>query len=313
MPEVSPLIPSGAFTNPWPALPLADWRDTYATLHMWTQIVGKVRLGLVPLVNHWWNVPLYVTARGLGTEAMPLADGRDLQIDFDFVGHRLVVLASDGRRRDLPLAPRSVADFYRELMAALEALGAPVRIWPVPVEVPEPVPFAEDRRNASYDPEAVGRFWRVLAESAQVFTEFRGRFVGKCSPVHFFWGSFDLAVTRFNGRRSPPRPDADRVTREAYSHECISHGFWPGGNWLGTEIPSPLYYSYTAPEPKGLREQPIRPAAARFDPKLGEFVLPYEDMRASADPRQTLLEFLQSTYEAGANCAGWERGELERE
>jgi hypothetical protein len=230
----------------------------------------------------------------------------------DGLDDQLFIETNAGESRSLALKPRPIADFYRELMAALADLDIQVSIWTTPAEVPNPIPFEQDFEHRSYDPEYAQRFWRRLVQADRVFTLFRSHYLGKVSPVHFFWGSFDLAVTRFNGRRSPPRPDADRVTREAYSHECISHGFWPGGNWLGTEIPSPLYYSYTAPEPKGLREQPIRPAAARFDPKLGEFVLPYEDMRASADPRQALLEFLQSTYEAGANCAGWERGELER-
>jgi hypothetical protein len=295
----------------WPALPLDDWRKTYATLHMWTQIVGKIRLAFTPLVNHWWNVPLYVTSRGLGTGMMP-CDRRDLEILFDLVDHNLILTTSDGLRKALPLIPRSVADFYQELMASLRSMGVDVRIWPKPVEVSGPIPFAEDRTHCDYDPEPVTRLFRILLQTARVFCEFRGRFIGKCSPVHFFWGSFDLAVTRFSGRRAPERSGADRVTREAYSHECISHGFWPGGSWFGNEVSSPIFYSYTAPEPPGLRDEPVHPAAARFDATLGEFVLPYDDVRRASSPRDLLLEFLQSTYEAGANRAGWNRAELER-
>ena len=296
----------------WPALPVDGWRETYATLHMWTQIVGKVRLALTPLVNHFWNVTLYVTPRGLTTGAMPLGD-RDLEIRFDFVDHALVLTTSDGPGQSLPLAPRPVAEFYREFTDALKALGAQVRIWPVPVEVSEPIPFPQDQKHASYDPEPVGRWWRAVLQAEAIFQEFRSRFIGKCSPVHFFWGSFDLAVTRFNGRRAPERPGADRVMREAYSHECISHGFWPGGSWFGNEVTEPVFYAYTVPEPPGMREEPIRPAGARFDPALSEFILPYGDLRKAAEPRKMLLEFLQSTYEAGANRAGWDRAELERQ
>lgn len=297
--------------TPWPALPLDDWRKTRDTLHMWTQIVGKIRLALTPLVNHWWNVTLYVTPRGLGTGPMP-AGGRDVEILFDLVDHDLVITSSDGQRKALPLIPRSVADFYLELMATIQSMGPGVRIWPKPVEVGEPIPFAEDRTHCDYDPEPVGRLFQILRQTAQVFQEFRGRFIGKCSPVHFFWGSFDLAVTRFSGRRAPDRPGADKITREAYSHECISHGFWPGGSWFGNEVSSPIFYSYTAPEPPGVREAPLRPAAARFDTTLGEFVLPYDDVRTADAPRDRLMEFLQATYEAGATHAGWNRAELER-
>jgi hypothetical protein len=299
-------------TETWPALPLDEWRDTYATLHMWTQIVGKVRLALTPLVNHWWNVPLYVTARGLGTGAMPCGD-RDLEIEFDFIEHNLAINGSDGHRKVMPLVSRSVASFYRELMTSLDALGVQVHIWPKPVEVSDGIPFGQDEKHATYDPEQAYRFWRILVETEQVFYEFRARFLGKCSPVHFFWGSFDLAVTRFSGRRAPERPGADRITREAYSHECISHGFWPGGSWFGTDVKSPIYYSYTVPEPPGLRDEIIRPSQAYYDQRLSEFVLMYDDVRSAASPRQTLLDFLQSTYEAGANRAGWDRATLERE
>lgn len=296
----------------WPPLPLDAWRDTYATLHMWAQMVGKVRLALTPLVNHWWNVPLYVTARGLGTGAMPYGD-RDVQIEFDFIDHNLAIDSSDGKRKVMPLVSRSVASFYRELLASLQALGVQVHIWPMPVEVSEVIPFDQDEKHATYDPQQAYRFWRILVETAQVFYEFRARFIGKCSPVHFFWGSFDLAVTRFSGRRAPQRPGADRITREAYSHECISHGFWPGGSWFGTEVTSPIYYSYTVPEPPGLRDEVIRPSQAYFDSRLSEFVLPYDQVRTASSPRQMLLEFLQSTYEAGANRAAWDRAALERE
>ena len=294
----------------WPALPLDGWRQTYATLHMWMQIVGKVRLALTPLVNHWWNVPLYVTGRGLSTSAMPCG-GLNLEIVFDFVEHSLLVRRSDGQRRSLGLVSKSVADFYAELMTLLEGLGVTAKIWPKPVEISDPIPFAEDRQHAHYDPEPVGRLWRILVETDQVFQAFRGRFIGKCSPVHFFWGSFDLAVTRFSGRKAPARPEADAVTREAYSHECISHGFWPGGSWFGQEVAGPVYYAYAAPEPPGLREEPIRPPEAHFDTRLSEFILPYDTLRQSPAPRQKLMDFLQSTYEAGAKCAQWNRAELE--
>jgi hypothetical protein len=296
----------------WPALPLDAWRDTYETLHMWTQIVGKVRLALAPRLSHWWHVTLYVTSRGLTTSPMPYGDGA-LEIEFDFVAHVLRITHSDGRMEGFPLAPRPVAEFHQELMARLASLGAQVRIWPVPVEVPNPVRFTEDRRHASYDREFVRRWWQILLQTRAVFEEFRGAFLGKCSPVHFFWGSFDLAVTRFSGRPAPPREGADPVTREAYSHEVISHGFWPGGAWVGGgETASPVYYSYTVPEPPGLRRASVRPAAAFFSEQLSEFLLPYDDMRRAASPRQALLDFMQSTYEAGATLAGWERERLER-
>jgi hypothetical protein len=296
----------------WPDLPLDAWRQTYATLHMWTQIVGKVRLALTPLINHWWNVPLYVTSRGLRTSAMPCGN-RDVDIAFDFIEHKLVLTSSDGRRTALPLVPRSVADFYGALMKSLADMGVNVRIWPTPVEVSEPVPFPEDRQHASYDPQYVSRLWQILIQTGQIFQEFRARFIGKCSPVHFFWGSFDLAVTRFSGRRAPIRPGADRIAREAYSHECISHGFWPGGAWFGKEVPGPVYYSYTIPEPAGLRDDPICPPPAHFDPELSEFILRYDDVRTAPSPRQMVMQFLQSTYEAGAKRAAWNRAELERD
>jgi hypothetical protein len=291
----------------WPALPFEEWRETCATLHMWTQVVGKVRLAQTPLVNHYWNVPLYVSACGLTTSAMPHGD-RHFEMEFDFIDHRLRIRASDGQAKDLPLAPRTVADFYAEVMDALSSLGLGVKIWTTPVEIPDPIPFEHDTVHASYDPEYAQRFWRVLASAARVMEEFRAGFIGKCSPVHFFWGSFDLAVTRFSGRRAPEREGADPITREAYSHECISHGFWPGS----AQFPQAAFYSYTAPEPPGLKEAQVRPDAAHYDTNLSEFVLLYDDVRDSGRPRQSLTEFLQSTYEAGASLAGWDRGSLER-
>jgi len=294
--------------DPWPALPLEPWKDSYATLHMWSQIVGKVRLALTPLVNHWWNVPLYISSRGLTTSAIPYRNAA-FEIWFDFIDHQLVLQTSDGSRRTLPLVPRSVADFYQEFMHMLRSSGIEVRIWPMPVEIPNPIPFDADRVHGSYDPVAVRRFWRTLLSVQAVFDEFRSQFIGKCSPVHFFWGSFDLAVTRFSGRRAPARPDADRITQEAYSHEVNSVGFWPGSG----SISDPAFYSYSAPEPEGFRNAPVRPESARYDTQLGEFILMYNDVRSAASPGATLLEFCQSTYEAGATLAKWDRDALERQ
>ena len=291
----------------WPALPVAEWEETRATLHMWTQVIGKIRLALTPLVNHWWNVPLYVSARGLTTSAMH-HDGRTLEIEFDFIDHRLVFECNDGTARSLALVPRTVAEFYDEVMRILRGLDFEVKIWTTPVEIPDPIPFEQDHTHASYDPEYAQRFWRVLSLSAAVFEEFRARFIGKCSPVHFFWGSFDLAVTRFSGRPAPERPGADLITREAYSHEVISHGFWPGGN--GNDA---AYYSYTAPEPNGLKDATVRPAKAFYSTDLSEFLLMYEDVRAADASADALTEFLQSTYEVGADLAHWDRAALERE
>lgn len=289
----------------WPALPLASWKDSYATLHMWSQIVGKVRLALTPVVNHWWNVPLYVNSRGLTTSAIPYRNAA-FELWFDFIDHQLVLQMSDGSRKTLPLVPRSVADFYQEFMGMLRSSGVEVRIWRMPVEIPNPIPFDEDRVHASYDPVAVQKFWRTLLSVQCVFEEFRSRFIGKCSPVHFFWGSFDLAVTRFSGRRAPARPGADRITREAYSHEVSSVGFWPGGS--NTEA---AFYSYAAPEPEGFRTAPVQPETARYDTQLNEFILMYDDVRSTASPGATLLDFCQSTYEAGATFAKWDRDALE--
>ena len=293
----------------WPALPHTAWSDTCATLQLWTQIVGKVRLALMPAINHTWSVTLYPTIRGLTTSPMPHGS-RILQIDFDFVEHMLLVETSEGGRRTIPLRPMSVAEFYQQVMAALDSLGTPVHIWHMPVEIAEPIPFELDQTHRAYDAEYVQRFWRILLQTTRVFTIFRARFTGKVSPIHLFWGALDLACTRFSGRPAPEHPSMtglpDRVTRDAYSHEVSSCGFWPGA--LGIE---PLFYSYAYPEPPGYRESSVAPAKASFDTKLGEFVLSYNDMRRSADPDSALLQFLQSTYEAAANCARWDRAALE--
>src|ERR1035438_257001 len=291
----------------WPALPLEAWQDTYDTLHMWTQIVGKIRKTLTPLVNHWWNVTLYVTSRGLTTSPIPYGT-RTFEISFDFIDHKLDILTSEGPAKQIDLAPKTVAQFYQELLESLRALNIDAKIHAAPDEVANPIPFAEDFTHKSYDPESAHTFWRILVTVDCVFKEFRGRFIGKCSPVHFFWGSFDLAVTRFSGRPAPERPGADSITREAYSHEVISAGFWPGGG----EIKGPAFYAYAAPEPPGFPQQPVKPPAAFYHPQLHEFLLMYDDARQSASPRQSLLDFLQSSYEAGANLAHWDRKELER-
>jgi hypothetical protein len=291
----------------WPSLPLEEWEDTRATLHMWTQVVGKIRLAQTPLVNHWWNVPLYVTARGLTTSSMPYED-RSFQIIFDFISHRLLIECSDGSTNSIALVPLAVADFYAEVMRALSQLDIKVKIWTMPVEIPNPIRFEDDHEHAAYDAEYANRFWRILLQADKIFMDFRSRFTGKVSPVHFFWGSFDLAVTRFSGRPAPERPGADPITREAYSHEAISHGFWPGG---GT-VTGPAFYSYTAPEPPGLKEAVIRPASAFYSQEMSEFLFMYEDVRAAPSPADALMEFLQSTYEAGADLAKWERAALER-
>jgi hypothetical protein len=289
----------------WPELPLASWQDTYDTLHMWTQIVGKIRMTLTPLINHYWNVTLYVSARGLTTSAIPYPRGV-FEMEFDFIGHKLVIQTSEGDVRTLDLAPRTVADFYADVMNTLAALKIDVHIHAHPDEVPNPIPFPEDRTHKSYDRESVERFRRLLISVDKVLKNFRTRFIGKCSPVHFFWGSFDLAVTRFSGRLAPPRPD--RMMQEAYSHEVSSAGFWPGGG----EIKGPAFYSYTAPEPAGFKTYAIGPKPAFYHQGIGEFLLMYDDIRTSATPDVQLMEFLQTTYEAGANLAKWDRGALER-
>lgn len=298
-------------SNEWPSLPFAEWRDTCATLQLWTQVIGKIRLAQAPLINHWWQVPLYVTSRGLTTSPIPYGT-RTFQIDFDFLDHRLRIGTSDGATETLPLRPATVADFYGEVMQRLKSLGLDIRIWTMPVEIPDPVPFEQDRTHAAYDPDYATRFWRVLVQADRVFTAFRARFLGKASPVHFFWGSFDLAVTRFSGRRAPPHPGApnvaDRVSREAYSHEVSSCGFWPGG--AGLE--QPVFYSYAYAEPAGFKDVPVRPKAAFYAREMGEFILPYDEVRQAAAPDETLLDFLQSTYEAAADSAHWDRAALER-
>jgi hypothetical protein len=292
---------------PWPELPLAAWIDTYQTLHMWTQIVGKVRLALSPRVNHWWEVPLYVNTAGLTTSPIPYAGGI-FEIRFDFIHHKLRIETDHSTRATVELRPRSVADFYQEFMAALRTLGIEVKIWTMPCEVPNPIPFDQDTQHASYDAEYANRFWRILISVDSVFKEFRARFIGKASPSHFFWGSFDLAVTRFSGRRAPERNDADSITREAYSHEVISSGWWPGGSGIN----GPAFYSYAAPEPEGFSQQPVRPDKAFYDPNLKEYLLMYDDVRKSPSPRNTLLEFMQSTYVAGAEMGKWDRKGLEK-
>ena len=294
----------------WPALPLDAWTDTRETVHLWTQIVGKIRLANTPVVNHWWNVTLYVDTTGLTTSPMPYGD-RTFQIDFDFQDHRLHIGTSDGEGRSMKLEPRSVADFYEEIMTHLDELGLSTQIWTTPVEIPGwDVPFDEDADHAGYDPEAMNRFWRMLVQSDRVLHAFRARFVGKVSPVHFFWGGFDLAVTRFSGRTAPPHPGGaphcgPQVMHEAYSHEVSSAGFWPGGGGEGS------YYSYAYPQPRGMSDAAVRPDAASWSDELGEFVLPYEAVRSADDPDAVLLAFLQSTYEAAADNADWDRAALE--
>src|SRR5580704_9557627 len=294
--------PYSPIHDPWPELPLPAWQATYATLHMWTQVVGKVRLALTPLINHWWEVALYVNARGLTTSAIPYGD-RIFEVQFDFIDHRLVIQTSWSSSKTLALRAQSVADFYAEFMSALQSLGIAVKIWTMPVEVPNPVRFPADTQHASYDPEYANRFFRILVSCENVFQEFRAGFIGKDSPVHFFWGSFDLCVTRFSGRRAPERAGADFITREAYSHEVISAGFWPGGG----DIKGAAFYCYAAPEPAGFAGQAVQPAGALYHPVMKEFLLMYDDVRRAASPRKDLLSFLQSTYDAGANLARWDR------
>jgi hypothetical protein len=277
---------------------------------MWTQVIGKIRLKQTPLVNHWWNVPLYVSACGLTTSAMPYGD-RYFEIEFDFIDHKLLIECSDGAAKTLALRPQSVADFYAEVFAALRVLGIDLKIWTMPVEVPNPIRFEDDHEHASYDAEYANRFWRALVKIDEVLQGFRARFIGKSSPVHFFWGSFDMAVTRFSGKPAPERPGADSITREAYSHEVISHGFWPGNKDMEA-----AFYSYTAPEPAGLADTVsrgmIRPAKAFYSAEMKEFFLLYDDVRQSEAPENALMEFCQTTYETGANLANWDRSSLER-
>jgi len=297
----------------WPELILEEWQDTLATLHMWTQIVGKIRLELTPLINHWWNVPLYVSARGLTTSPMTY-ENRIFEIEFDFIEHQLRINCSDGALTSLPLRPQTVADFYQELMRSLHDLGIDVKIWTMPVEVPAPysavreaIHFDQDQVHKSYDAEYANRFWRALVSIDDVFKQFRSRFIGKVSPVHFWWGSFDHAVTRFSGRTAPAREGADPITVEAYSHEVISHGFWPGGNGVQA-----AFYAYAAPEPAGLGDAKAKPAEAFYSKDLLEFLLTYDAVRQSPSPAEALMDFCQSTYEAAADLAKWDRKALER-
>jgi hypothetical protein len=275
---------------------------------MWAQIVGKVRLKLCPLVNHWWNVPFYVTARGMTTSAMPY-ERRAIEVQFDFIEHKILIETSEGRIVEMAMEPQSVADFYEKFMAALRELGLSVHIWTMPCEVPNPTPFEKDHVHAAYDADAAHKFWRILVWVDQIFKEFRAGFEGKASPVHFFWGSFDLAVTRFSGRPAPERPGADSITREAYSHEVSSAGFWPGGG----DIKAPAFYSYAAPEPPGFAEQRVGPQAAFYHPQMKEFLLMYDDVRTAGSPKDALMEFLQSTYNAAADLGKWDRKNLERQ
>jgi hypothetical protein len=288
----------------WPTLPYDEWQDTYHTLHMWTQIVGKIALARAAPVNHSWGIAFAVTARGLQTRMLSHGE-RSFTIAFDFAAHELVIETADGERRTLALAPRSVAEFYAEVMATLDAMGLPVRIWSTPVEIPAPIPFEKDTVHHSYEPELVNRFWRILVQVHRVFEASRCRFVGKCSPVQFFWGSFDLAVTRFSGRLAPPR-EGPKFMRDAYSHEVISHGFWPGSG----PVLEPAFYAYVVPEPDGFKTARVEPEGAFYHGELNEFVLPYEAVRGARDPDATIEAFIDTTYSAGA--AGWDRATLDR-
>ena len=298
-------------SNQWPPLPFAEWKDTAITLHMWTQIVGKIRLVLSPWTNHSWYVTLYATSRGLTTSPIPYGS-YTFEILFDFIDHQLLIDKSDGARRTIPLKPQSVAEFYRTVMKTLSDLELPVTINTMPNEIENPIPFDQDEEHRSYDREYANRFWRVLVQSDRVFKEFRSRFCGKCSPVHFFWGSFDLAVTRFSGRPAPPHPGGvphlpDEITREAYSQEVSSLGFWPGN----AAAPTPLFYSYAYPEPPGFAQAKIRPDAAFYEAKLREFILPYDAVRTAEKPDEVLLEFAQSAYDAASKLGKWDRDALE--
>jgi Family of unknown function (DUF5996) len=295
----------------WPKLNYADWKETLATLHMWTQIVGKIRLTLTPWTNHSWHVTLYVTSRGLTTS--PIPHGTDtFEIRFDFIDHQLRILKSDGARRSIELKPRSVADFYKAVMVALDELALTVKIDILPNEIPNPIPFDRDEQHRSYDPEYANRFWRVLVQTDRVFKEFRSRFCGKCSPVHFFWGAPDLAVTRFSGRAAPKHPGGiphlpDAITREAYSQEVSSLGFWPGAD----AMPQAIFYSYAYPEPKGFSEAKVKPDAAAYNAQFREFVLPYDAVRTAKSPDDAILDFAQSTYDAASQLGNWDRAALE--
>ena len=311
--DVPPYSPQMT-TERWPALPLAEWRDTYATLQRWLQIVGKTRLALTPLVNHWWNTTLYLTPRGMTTSTI-YTDKLALEVEVDFIDHALEVRTSERQSARIPLAPKSVATFYREYLDAFKSVGIDLVIYPVPVEVEDVTPFPEDEKHASYDPEYANRVWRILLGSMRVFSDFRSRFVGKTSPAHFFWGGFDLALTRFSGRPGPTFSGPVMnvpvwVMREGYNQEMVSAGFWPGGLY---GVDEPVYYAYAYPEPAGFSEATVEPEAARYHTEMREFILPYEAVRTSAFPETTLLQFLQTTYEAGADAGGWDRAALERE
>jgi Family of unknown function (DUF5996) len=292
----------------WPSLPLEQWRATRDTLHMWLQMVGKTRLALAPRQNHWWHVALYLTSRGLTTTPIPYGT-RTFQVDFDFIDHRLVLEASDGATRQLPLRPRAVADFYRDYLSTLDALGIRVKLWPVPSEAEHSIPFTEDRTHASYEPAHAHRFFRVLLQADRILKRFAGRFLGKSSPVHFFWGAFDLALTRFSGRRAPEHKDTEWwVIREANSHEEFSVGFWPGSG----SVAEPAFYAYARPEPPGLAATPISPAGAYYHRELSDFILPYAAVRGTASPDTAVLEFCQTAYESAATLARWDRAALDR-
>jgi len=290
----------------WPALPYDAWKDTYATLHMWTQVAGKIALARMPPLNHSWSIAMQVTPRGITTRTLPYGD-RTFTLQFDFIDHQFAIRASDGETRTVPLVPQTVADFYRQVMAALDAMKLPVKIWTLPSEVPSPIRFEQDTVHHSYDPVYANRWWRILTQVARVFTESQCSFVGKCSPVHLFWGGFDLAVTRFSGRPAPPR-EGPAFMREAYSHEVISHGFWPGGG----PLLEPVFYGYAVPEPSGLKDARVEPAATYYHRELGEFILPYEAVRTASSPDEAILAFVNSTYDRAATMGGWDRAALKR-
>jgi hypothetical protein len=306
------VIPERRGHGTWPSLPLAEWQDTLATLHRWVQIVGKTRLALAPPINHWWHVTLYLTSRGLTTSPMPYGN-RTVEVELDFIDHNLLVRTGDGATRAIALVPRTVAEFYREYLALLDSLGFRIMIRPVPNEMEDAIPFPQDHQHRFYDPEYAARCWKILSQTNRVFQQFRGRFIGKSSPVHFFWGGFDLACTRFSGRSAPLHPGGfphfpDWAVREAYSHECISAGWWPGGG----PLPEPAFYCYSYPEPQGFAAARVGPAAAYYNETLREFILPYDAVRGANRPDEVLLEFLQTTYEAGAELGGWDRRAVER-
>jgi hypothetical protein len=303
--NIHTVIEPAVIEDVWPALAYQSWKETYATLHMWSQIVGKIAVAQAPPMNHSWGVSLHVTARGLATHTLPHGR-RSFTLELDFIDHQLLIEASDGQRRTVALAPRSVADFYRDVMTKLDDLGLPVRIWTMPVEIPAPIRFEDDTVHQAYDPAAANRVWRILVQVDRVFGASRGAFIGKCSPVQFFWGSFDLAVTRFSGRAAPPR-EGPAFMRDAYSHEVISHGFWPGGPSI-----EPAFYAYAVPEPVGLKEARVRPAEAFYHRELNELILPYDAVRAAPSPEQAIAAFIDSSYAEAATLAGWDRAALER-